>query len=79
MSSAGTSVNFDDPDREPPENEFLTLDADASQSYVINAVDAGQNLVVQGPPGTGKSQTIANLISTAKQQDGVVRCKTCRY
>ena len=64
LSTAGASVNFDDPDRKPPENEFLTLDADASQSYVINAVDSGQNLVVQGPPGTGKSQTIANLIST---------------
>src|SRR5581483_11289394 len=39
-------------------------DADASQSYVINAVVAGSDLVIEGPPGTGKSQTIANLIAT---------------
>ena len=48
----------------PPADEFLVLDADASQSYVINAGVAGIDLVVQGPPGTGKSQTIANLIAS---------------
>lgn len=53
-----------DPDHIPPADEFLVLDADASQSYVINAAVAGADLVVQGPPGTGKSQTIANLIAT---------------
>src|SRR4029434_3123253 len=52
------------PDRTPPQDEFLVLDADPSQNYVINAAVAGRNLVVQGPPGTGKSQTISNLIST---------------
>ena len=52
------------PDTTPPSDEFLILDADASQSYVINAAIRGANLVVQGPPGTGKSQTIANLIAT---------------
>src|SRR5690606_13208791 len=41
----------------------LVLDADASQSYVVNAAVAGRNMVVQGPPGTGKSQTIANVIA----------------
>ena len=40
------------------------MDADASQSYVVNAVLAGKNLLIKGPPGTGKSQTISNLIAT---------------
>lgn len=53
------------PDYEPVDADFLVLDADASQSYVINAALAGRNLVVEGPPGTGKSQTIANLIAAA--------------
>ncbi|MCY4057535.1 MAG: DUF4011 domain-containing protein, partial [Gammaproteobacteria bacterium] len=48
----------------PPEDEFLVLDADSSQSRVIATAVAGNNLVVIGPPGTGKSQTIANLIAT---------------
>ena len=47
-----------------PEDEFVVLDADASQSAAINAVVRGANTVIQGPPGTGKSQTIANLIAT---------------
>ena len=51
------------PDEIPPQSEFLVLDADASQSAVIDAVLKGSNLVVEGPPGTGKSQTIANLIA----------------
>jgi very-short-patch-repair endonuclease len=52
------------PDHTPPADEFLILDADASQSYAINAAIAGEPLVVIGPPGTGKSQTIANLIAS---------------
>ncbi len=52
------------PDRQPPADEVLVVDADGTQSYAINAVLAGSNLVVKGPPGTGKSQTIANLIAT---------------
>lgn len=51
-------------DSVPPKSEFVILDADSSQSQAINAVRAGQNLVIQGPPGTGKSQTIANLVAT---------------
>ena len=48
----------------PPRNEFLVLDADGTQSEVINAAVSGANLVVMGPPGTGTSQTIANLLAT---------------
>lgn len=41
------------------------VDADASQTKVIEEVRHGASLVVQGPPGTGKSQTITNLIAAA--------------
>ncbi len=51
-------------DATPPHDEFLVLDADSSQNWAINAVLAGESLIVRGPPGTGKSQTIANLISS---------------
>lgn len=47
-----------------PSNEFLILDADSSQTQVVNRAMSGSSFVVQGPPGTGKSQTIANLIAT---------------
>lgn len=60
------------PDYQPVEAEFLILDADASQSYVVNAALAGRNLVVEGPPGTGKSQTIANIIAAAVAADRTV-------
>jgi very-short-patch-repair endonuclease len=52
------------PDQIPLADEFLVLDADSSQNYAINAVLAGQSLIIKGPPGTGKSQTIANLIAS---------------
>ena len=52
------------PDDPRPQDEYLILDADGSQSRVINAALQGRHLVVVGPPGTGKSQTIANLIAT---------------
>lgn len=51
------------PDIEPPENEFLVVDADASQNRAINRILAGESIAIWGPPGTGKSQTIANLIA----------------
>ena len=51
-----------------PENEFLILDADHSQSYVINAALRGADQVVIGPPGTGKSQTIANMLASLAAQ-----------
>ena len=59
-----TEIDAGYPDRQPPRDEFLVLDADASQCEVVNLAVRGANLVVQGPPGTGKSQTIANLIAT---------------
>jgi len=62
-NAASSSVRVDEPERTPPANEFLVLDADSSQSLAINRVLAGHDLIMQGPPGTGKSQTIANLIA----------------
>ena len=57
------------PDQVPLADEFLVLDADSSQNYAINAVLAGQSLIIKGPPGTGKSQTIANLIASLIARD----------
>ena len=48
-----------------PADLIQVVDADASQTLVIETVRKGRNLVVQGPPGTGKSQTITNIIATA--------------
>jgi very-short-patch-repair endonuclease len=48
-----------------PADIVQVLDADASQTKVIESVRAGRSLVVQGPPGTGKSQTIANIVANA--------------
>jgi very-short-patch-repair endonuclease len=48
-----------------PEELIQVVDADASQTLVIETVRKGRNLVVQGPPGTGKSQTITNIIAAA--------------
>ncbi|MEG9862600.1 MAG: DUF3320 domain-containing protein [Parvularculales bacterium] len=47
------------------EDLLHVIDADASQTKVIQEVRSGRNLVVQGPPGTGKSQTITNILSAA--------------
>jgi len=58
------TVALDDPNRTPPGDEFLVLDADSSQNWAVNAVLRGQSLIVRGPPGTGKSQTISNLIAS---------------
>ena len=57
-------MSANQPDTVPPADEFLVLDADASQSYAINCAVGGADLVIEGPPGTGKSQTIANMITT---------------
>ncbi len=48
-----------------PADLVQVVDADSSQTIVIETVRAGRNLVVQGPPGTGKSQTITNMIASA--------------
>ncbi|WP_374308679.1 DUF4011 domain-containing protein [Methylocella sp.] len=48
-----------------PRELVHVMDADASQTRVIESVRAGRDLVVQGPPGTGKSQTIANIVAAA--------------
>ena len=48
-----------------PKDLVHVVDADASQTRVIEEVRGGCNLVVQGPPGTGKSQTITNIIAAA--------------
>jgi hypothetical protein len=58
------TVALDEPNRTPPADEFLVLDADSSQNWAVNAVLRGQSLIVRGPPGTGKSQTISNLIAS---------------
>jgi hypothetical protein len=52
-----------------PGDLIQVVDADASQTLVIETVRRGRNLVVQGPPGTGKSQTITNIIA-ASAHDG---------
>ena len=62
-STRAETVDPSLPDRTPPANEFLVLDADASQNAAINAALAGESSVLQGPPGTGKSQTISNLVA----------------
>ena len=46
-----------------PEQILHVVDADSSQTKVIEEVRSGRNLVVQGPPGTGKSQTITNILA----------------
>ncbi len=48
-----------------PGQIIQVIDADASQTKVIEEVRRGASLVVQGPPGTGKSQTITNIIAAA--------------
>ena len=46
-----------------PSDLIQVVDADSSQTIVIETIRKGRNLVVQGPPGTGKSQTITNIIA----------------
>ena len=48
-----------------PADLVQVVDANSSQTIVIETIRAGRNLVVQGPPGTGKSQTITNIIAAA--------------
>ncbi len=48
-----------------PADLVHVVEADPSQTRVIESVRAGHNLAVQGPPGAGKSQTIANIVAAA--------------
>lgn len=48
-----------------PADIIQVMDADASQTKVIEEVRKGSSMIVQGPPGTGKSQTITNIIAAA--------------
>lgn len=45
-----------------PQNLFMPLLADSSQTAAVIAASRGKDFVLFGPPGTGKSQTIANII-----------------
>lgn len=53
----------------PPARMNHVVDADSSQTVVIEEAAGGRDLVVKGPPGTGKSQTITNIIAAAAAQD----------
>ncbi|PID97280.1 MAG: DNA helicase [Actinomycetales bacterium] len=55
-----------DPD---PESELLVLGLDGAQQSVLDAVRAGQQLVLEAPLGTGRTQTLAALIA-ALAHDG---------
>ncbi|MBC8174762.1 MAG: DUF3320 domain-containing protein [Candidatus Marinimicrobia bacterium] len=50
-------------EKRKPLDLYQVLNADSSQQEAMEAVKAGNSIVVQGPPGTGKSQTITNLIA----------------
>ncbi len=74
-SGIGDGAGDDTPttlDLLPLDNLLHVVDADASQTQVIEDVRAGKNLVVQGPPGTGKSQTITNILAAAAHQGKTV-------
>ena len=49
-------------DERDPADELLLLDADTDQQYVVDAVKAGDSLVVSTPPGSGQTQTAINAI-----------------
>ncbi len=53
---------FPSTDERNPAEELLLVDADADQQYVVDAVRAGDSLVVSSPPGTGQTQTAINTI-----------------
>ncbi|QKE85822.1 DNA helicase [Arthrobacter sp. NEB 688] len=52
-----------------PVEDFLVLDADATQREAVEAVRGGSHLLLHAPPGTGASQTVANL-AAALAADG---------
>ena len=57
-------------DRLDPARIIQVIDADASQTKVIEEVRAGASLVVQGPPGTRCRSTITNITSPPPPGDG---------
>ena len=65
--------DYDNLDEKIPMQRVMhVVDADASQTKVIEEVLQGRNLIVQGPPGTGKSQTITNILSAAAHEGKTV-------
>ncbi|WP_442853090.1 AAA family ATPase [Arthrobacter sp. MA-N2] len=56
------SGRFPSLDERDPVEESLLLDADTDQQFVVDAVRAGDSLVVSTPPGTGQTQTAINAI-----------------
>ncbi|WP_374102627.1 DUF4011 domain-containing protein [Arthrobacter sp. GN70] len=56
------SGRFPSLDERDPSEEALLLDADTDQQYVVDAVRAGDSLVVSTPPGSGQTQTAINAI-----------------
>ena len=63
---------FPSTDERDPADELLLLDADTDQQYVVDAVRAGDSLVVSSPPGTGQTQTAINTIG-ALVDEGKIR------
>lgn len=55
-------------DERDPADEFLLLDADAPQQYVLDVIRSGESVVVSAPPGTGQTQTAVNAIGTLVQE-----------
>lgn len=51
-----------------PGEEFLVLDADPDQQLVLDAIHAGESIVVSAPPGTGQTQTVLNAVSALVHQ-----------
>ncbi|MDN4642654.1 AAA family ATPase [Arthrobacter sp. PsM3] len=63
---------FPSTDARDPADELLLLDADTDQQYVVDAVRAGDSLVVSSPPGTGQTQTAINTIGALVDQGKTV-------
>ena len=63
---------FPTTDERDPADELLLLDADTDQQYVVDAVCAGDSLVVSSPPGTGQTQTAINTIGALVDQGKTV-------
>ena len=53
-----------DPDKREPATDRLLLDADTEQEAVVDAITAGNSIVVNAMPGTGITQTVINAIGS---------------